>query len=58
MILHLLDIPPAKEALGGVVMELEDCALPLLRGVVATVDVNEAFKEIDYAILVGAFPRR
>jgi len=58
VILHLLDIPPCATVLSGVVMELEDCALPLLRGVVASVDVEEGLKEVDYAVLVGAFPRR
>jgi len=58
VILHLLDIPPMVEGLQGVVLELEDCALPLLHGVVATVDVKEAFTDIDYALLVGSFPRK
>eukprot|EP01113_Clastostelium_recurvatum_P011603 TRINITY_DN1592_c0_g1_i3.p1 TRINITY_DN1592_c0_g1~~TRINITY_DN1592_c0_g1_i3.p1 ORF type:complete len:344 (+),score=141.33 TRINITY_DN1592_c0_g1_i3:51-1034(+) len=58
VILHLLDIPVAMEALGGVVMELEDCALPLLHGVVPTSDLKEAFTDIDYAIFVGAMPRK
>jgi len=58
IILHLLDIPQAVEGLQGVVLELEDCALPLLRGVVATTDVKEAFSDVDYALMVGAMPRR
>eukprot|EP01100_Stratorugosa_tubuloviscum_P010733 TRINITY_DN463_c0_g3_i1.p1 TRINITY_DN463_c0_g3~~TRINITY_DN463_c0_g3_i1.p1 ORF type:complete len:335 (-),score=201.89 TRINITY_DN463_c0_g3_i1:83-1087(-) len=58
VILHLLDIPQMMEGLNGVVMELDDCAFPLLRGVVATADVETAFKDIDYALLVGAMPRR
>lgn len=58
VILHLLEIPVAEAALHGVVMELEDCALPLLRGVVATVDTKTAFTDIDVALLVGAMPRR
>jgi len=58
VILQLLDIVPCMEALGGVVMELEDCAFPLVRGIVATADVPEAFNNIDYAILVGSFPRK
>jgi len=58
VILHLLDIPPCATVLSGVVMELEDCASPLLRGVVASVDVEEALKDVEYAVLVGAFPRR
>jgi len=58
VILHLLDIPIAEAALNGVVMELQDCAFPCLAGIVATVDVETAFKDIDYALLVGAMPRR
>ena len=57
VILHLLEITPALPALQGVVMELNDCAFPLLRGVVATDDANVAFKDVDYALLVGARPR-
>ena len=57
VILQLLEIPPAMNALKGVVMELEDCAFPLLEGVVATDDPNVGFKETDYAFLVGARPR-
>ena len=57
VILHLLEIPPALKALDGVVMELDDCAFPLLKGVVTTSDPNEAFKDVDYALLVGAKPR-
>jgi len=57
VILHLLEITPALPALNGVVMELEDCAFPLLAGVVATDDANVAFKDVDYALLVGARPR-
>jgi len=57
VILQLLEITPALEALNGVIMELEDCAFPLLHGVVGT-DVPEvAFKDINYAMLVGARPR-
>jgi len=58
VILHLLDIPVCMEALGGVVMELEDAAFPLLHGVVPTSDLKEAFTDIDYAIFVGAMPRK
>ena len=58
VILHLLDIPPAITALGGVVMELEDLAYPLLAGVLGTTDPDEAFKDVDYAIFLGAFPRK
>ncbi len=57
VILQLLEITPALDALKGVVMELNDCAFPLLAGTVATDDANEAFKEADYALLVGAKPR-
>ena len=55
--LQLLEIPPAMGALEGVVMELKDCAFPLLADVVATDDPNVAFKDADYALLVGARPR-
>ncbi|MDE2498477.1 MAG: malate dehydrogenase [Xanthomonadaceae bacterium] len=57
VILHLLEITPALPALNGVVMELDDCAFPLLADVVATDDANVAFKDVDYALLVGARPR-
>ena len=55
--LQLLEITPALDALKGVVMELSDCAFPTLAGIVATDDPNEAFKDTDYALLVGARPR-
>ena len=57
VILQLLEIPPAMGALEGVVMELNDCAFPLVAGIVATDDPNVAFKETDYALLVGSRPR-
>ncbi len=57
VILHLLEIPSALDVLKGVVMELNDCAFPLLAGMVATDDANVAFEEVDYALLVGARPR-
>ncbi len=57
VILQLLEITPALNALKGVVMELEDCAFPTLRGVVATDNADVAFKDTDYALLVGAKPR-
>ncbi len=57
VILQLLDIAPAMEALDGVRMELEDCAFPLLAGVVCTDDPDAGFKDSDYALLVGARPR-
>lgn len=55
--LRLLEIPPALPALQGVVMELEDCAFPTLSGVAATDDAALAFRDADYALLVGARPR-
>lgn len=57
VILHLLDITPALPAVNGVVMELQDCAFPLLQNVVVSDDPNVAFKDIDVALLVGARPR-
>src|SRR5581483_10952805 len=57
VILHLLEITPALPALNGVAMELNDCAFPLLAGIVATDDANVACKDVDYALLVGARPR-
>lgn len=57
VILQLLDITPAMEALEGVRMELDDCAFPLLAGVVCTDDPSVGFKDTDYALLVGARPR-
>jgi len=57
VILQLLEIEPALPALNGVVMELDDCAFATLAGVVATDDPNVAFKDSDYALLVGARPR-
>ncbi|KAL9924875.1 malate dehydrogenase 1 isoform 4-T4 [Glossina fuscipes fuscipes] len=58
LILHLLDIPPMVDVLEGVIMELTDCALPLLRNVVPTTDPAVAFKDVSAAFLVGAMPRR
>jgi malate dehydrogenase len=57
VILQMLDITPAMDALEGVGMELEDCAFPLLAGMVQTDDPNEAFGDANYALLVGARPR-
>ena len=57
VILQLLDLPQAQNAVKGVMMELEDCAFPLLAGMVASDDPSVAFKDTDYAILVGARPR-
>jgi len=56
--LHLLDIAPAMGVLNGVVMEINDCAMELVKRVVATDDVAVAFKDVDAAFLVGAMPRR
>ncbi|XP_025420309.1 malate dehydrogenase, cytoplasmic [Sipha flava] len=58
VILHLLDIPPAMGVLEGVCMEIDDLALPLVKGYVKTTDPAEAFKDVDAAFLVGAMPRR
>ncbi len=57
VILQILEIPPALNALAGVGMELDDCAFPLLSGIVQTSDANEAFDGADYALLVGSRPR-
>lgn len=57
VILQLIEIPPAVDAATGVAMELSDAAFPLLHGTVVTSDINEGFKDTDYAILVGAKPR-
>jgi malate dehydrogenase len=57
VILQLLDITPAMEALEGVRMELDDCAFPLLSNVICTDDPEVAFQDTDYALLVGARPR-
>ena len=58
VILHLIEIEPALPALGGVVMELDDCAYPLLRGVVATANLDEGFRGVNWALLVGSVPRK
>lgn len=57
VILQLLDLPQAQKAVQGVMMELDDCAFPLLAGMVATDDPNVAFKDADVCLLVGARPR-
>ncbi len=57
VILQLLEISPALEALQGTVMEIEDCAFPLVAGIVQTDDPDLAFKDADYCLLVGARPR-
>ncbi len=58
VILHLIEIEAALPALQGVVMELDDCAFPLLKGVVPTADLNEGFKGVNWALLVGSVPRK
>merc|ERR1712021_217499 len=58
VILHLLDIAPMMGVLGGVCMEIDDCALPLVKGVVATDDPEVGFKDVDAAFMVGAMPRK
>ena len=60
VILHLVEIPDEKvqAALGGVVMELDDCAFPLLKGIVPTGDLAEGFKGVNWALLVGSVPRK
>jgi malate dehydrogenase len=57
VILNLLDLPVAQKALTGVIMELNDCAFPLLAGIEPTDNPNVAFKDIDIGILVGSRPR-
>jgi len=57
VILQMLEITPALDALKGVAMELEDCAFPLVAGIVCTDQADVAFKDADYALLVGARPR-
>ena len=56
--LHLIEIPNVLEALNGVVMELQDCAFPLLHSVVPTADLDEGFRDINWALLVGSVPRK
>jgi malate dehydrogenase len=58
VILHLIEIEPALPALGGVVMELDDCAFPLLKGIVPTASLDEGFKGVNWALLVGSVPRK
>jgi len=58
VIFHLLDLPMAQTALGGVEMELQDLAYPLIAGIVCTDDPSVAFRGCDYAIFLGAFPRK
>jgi malate dehydrogenase len=56
--LHLIEIPVALDALNGVVMELHDCAFPLLQSIVPTADLDEGFRDINWALLVGSVPRK
>jgi len=58
IILHLLEIEPALPALGGVAMELDDCAFPLLKDVVPTANLDEGFRGVNWALLVGSIPRK
>src|SRR3979490_3649414 len=56
--LHLIEIPNALGALEGVVMELHDCAFPLLKSIVPTADLDEGFRGVSWALLVGSVPRQ
>ena len=56
--LHLIEIPAMLGALEGVVMELDDCAFPLLESVIPTADLNEGFRDVSWALLVGSVPRK
>src|SRR3982074_551970 len=56
--LHLIEIPAVLEALNGVVMELHDCAFPLLQSIVPTADLDEGFRDVNWALLVGSVPRK
>lgn len=56
--LNLIEIPPGMNALKGVVMEIDDCAFPLVREIVQTDDPNVGFKDVNWALLVGAAPRK
>src|SRR5436305_11958182 len=58
IILHLIEIEPALPALSGVVMELQDCAFPLLKGIVPTANLDEGFAGVHWALLVGSVPRK
>src|SRR5215475_2342592 len=58
VVLHLVDIEPAMAVLKGVVMELDDCAFPLLKGIVATANVDEGFRGVNWALLIGSVPRK
>src|SRR5437016_4213388 len=56
--LQLLELEPALPSLHGVAMELDDCAFPLLKNVVCTSDINTAMRDVNWAVLVGAVPRK
>jgi malate dehydrogenase len=58
VILQLIEIEPALPALGGVAMELDDCAFPLLKGIVCTANLDEGFRGVNWALLVGSVPRK
>src|SRR5204863_809694 len=58
VILHLIEVEPVLPSLNGVVMELDDCAFPLLKGVVATANLDEGFRGVNWALLVGSVPRK
>jgi malate dehydrogenase len=58
LVLHLIEIPSVLNALDGVVMELQDCAFPLLQAIVPIADLDEGFRDINWALLVGSVPRK
>src|SRR6266849_7808375 len=58
VILHLIEIEPVLPALSGVVMELDDCAFPLLKGVVPTANLAEGFRGVNWVLIVGSVPRK
>ena len=58
VILHLVEVEPALPALAGVAMELDDCAFPLLKGLVPTANLDEGFRGVNWALLVGSVPRK
>jgi malate dehydrogenase len=58
VVLHLIEVQAAMPALEGVVMELEDCAFPLLKGIISTADLEEGFRGVHWALLIGSMPRK
>ena len=58
VVLHLIEIPPALPTLEGVVMEVQDCAFPLVAGIIPTADLAEGFRDVNWALLVGSVPRK